>query len=541
MKTNFLSTLIFGCLLLLSACANDDIATGKQGQKESDTAGMTSFSIDNDSSILPLTRTGGEYTGSGIKFYWIEGDYIWVNNTALSPAWQKDKKNNISELLTASNTGRTSKAKFWFEGSFTASQHPVRYTGREFNPQVNEITIHNEQSADTPNNSFNLGHFGDCGIGTAYRQSNGKYSFILDHKASYITFLPYHSQDVLKGVRIKEIKIWSPDQAICGSFKFNENGIDLSSRPSPEEANRYIKFNCVGKDFKGFDLPTSPKKEANAAIMVIAPGTYNKLYTQYTLYDPVDGVSATITKSYDNVTFLAGKNKEISTDLHVLPVDDKWYMWDAQDEYWAGHKDAQPKHSLESSSENPKSKEADPTRWYSEVNIPTPASQSARNCPNANEVAWYLMLGHTGYVYWDNTVVWSVMGHLYTGGIWLRKQSAITAATGKSVAELKRASPDGTDITQTPIMGPSAAKVQTTVGKPANLGDYFFLPALGAYYHSGFNPNGPGQSGYYWLSSSSTYDAVSHSGTAFCLVFDDSHARIENEIRMLGFRVWNAQ
>ena len=121
------------------------------------------------------------------------------------------------------------------------------------------------------------------------------------------------------------------------------------------------------------------------------------------------------------------------------------------------------------------------------------------------------------------------------------KTSAITAATGKSVAELKRTSPDGTDITQTPIMGPSAAKVQTTVGKPANLGDYFFLPALGAYYHSGFNPNGPGQSGYYWLSSSSTYDAVSHSGTAFCLVFDDSHARIENEIRMLGFRVWNAQ
>ena len=48
MKTNFLSTLVFGCLLLLSACANDDIATGKQGQKESDTAGMTSFSIDNE-------------------------------------------------------------------------------------------------------------------------------------------------------------------------------------------------------------------------------------------------------------------------------------------------------------------------------------------------------------------------------------------------------------------------------------------------------------------------------------------------------------
>ena len=189
MKTNILSLLAIAGLITFAGCASDDTAN-KQNEQELGTEGLTSF-VEEDNT----TRTTGEYDGSGLNFYWTAGDRLWVNTgTATSPVLKQDSKNNISDLLVANPaipTGvkRAAKAKFWFAGTYTASSYPVRYTGK--NGAKDKVTIKSYQMQDIPNDASHIGKDGDCGIAQAQKQSDGRYHFTLDHKAAYITFMPY--------------------------------------------------------------------------------------------------------------------------------------------------------------------------------------------------------------------------------------------------------------------------------------------------------------------------------------------------------------
>ena len=178
MKINKFTSLFATCLLMgLTACSNDNISDADSGNsaKDKDLTGKTSFSITSEAK----TRTSGVYDDSGVNFYWTTNDNIWVKSgSATSPTLTASSSNNI--------TSTTASAKFYFDGIYTAQSYPVRYTGNASN-SGNTVTIATSQNQDEANNATQLGTVGDCGVGTATRQTDGSYKFTLSHEASYIS------------------------------------------------------------------------------------------------------------------------------------------------------------------------------------------------------------------------------------------------------------------------------------------------------------------------------------------------------------------
>lgn len=132
MKTRLFSILAATALaLFMAACANsDDIAQVENKQKGNTetTEDLTAF-VEEDNA--QTTRTTAEYDGSGLNFYWTEGDRLWVKNNAESPTLKQDAQNNIAEKLTASTVSggvqRADKAKFWFDGTHTNASQPEHH------------------------------------------------------------------------------------------------------------------------------------------------------------------------------------------------------------------------------------------------------------------------------------------------------------------------------------------------------------------------------------------------------------------------------
>ena len=414
MKTNILSLLAIAGLITFAGCASDDTAN-KQNEQEPGTEGLTSF-VEEDQA----TRTTGEYDGSGLNFYWTAGDRLWVNTgTAISPVLKRDRKNNISDLLVANPaipTGvkRAAKAKFWFRGTFTASSYPVRYTGK--NGTKDKVKIKASQSQTIPNDASHIGEDGDFAVATATKPvGGGQYLFTLDHKAAYITFMPYTNQGVVAGAKIQKIRVFTGNtsDALAGTFDLADNGT-LSNPTSTS--------NSVTLTVPNFSIPTTSTYATNGATMVVNPGTYNNVSIEYTLHDPATNVTGTITKTYPSVTFTAGRNKKVKTDLQVKDYSSRVY-----------------------------------TSW---------SSTGASGCPNANECIWYCMQGDP---HWDNEL-WATLGHLYAGGMWFKKKAKISGFTSTNY--------NGTDYRTTYQI---FRNTSITQGKPSNLNDYFYLPTLGAY------------------------------------------------------------
>lgn len=492
MKTKILSLLAIAGLLFFTGCASEDTAN-KQTEQEPSTEGLTGFVEE-----VPATRTTAEYDGSGLNFYWTAGDRIWVNNGG---TLTQDAYNNISSKLennpaNPSAVQRATKAKFWFNGTFTASSYPVRYTGK--NGTKDKVTIKASQTQTIPNDASHIGEDGDFGVATATKPAGvAQYHFALDHKAAYITFMPYTDQGVVAGAKLQKIRVFTgnPSDALAGTFDLADDGT-LSNPASTSNSVELTvpNFSIPSTSTYTTNGPTMVVKPiiepyaTNGATMVVNPGTYNNVSIEYTVHDPVTNVTGTITKTYPSVTFMAGRNKKVNTDLQV-PVyyQDSYYMWDAAEgqDYWCGHLDSDGKPDGNYPLNN-----TDP-RWHREdASLPCPpANRSAKDCPNVNELIWYAKHGEP---HWDNTTLWATMGHLYTGGMWLKKKDKISGFTDINYY--------GTDYrlaTDTNFPNPNI-----TQGKPSNISDYFYLPALGWYQNGTLYS--VGEIGYYWSSSPST-------------------------------------
>ena len=547
MKTNILSLLALAVLISFAGCASDDTAN-KQNDQEPGTEGLTSF-VEEDNA----TRTTGEYDGSGLNFYWTAGDRLWVNTgTALAPVLTQDSQNNIASKLennpaNASAVKRAAKAKFWFAGTFTASSYPVRYTGK--NGAKDKVTIKASQTQNVPNDASHIGEDGDFAVATATKPTGSEaYAFTLDHKAAYLTFMPYTNQGVISGAKIQKIRVFTgnPSDALAGTFDLADDGT-LSNPASTS--------NSVQLAVNNFSIPSTETYATNVATMVVNPGTYSNVSIEYTLHDPVTNVTGTITKTYPSVTFTAGRNKKVHTDLQVTEYPGNgYYQWDAQQHYWAGYEwdgpnPTQPTINYTSNAadapQSTASASAHTPRDYNDMagyTDPTgttpavlPTTSRFQACPNVNELCWYAQEGEP---HWDNTTLWATMGHLYIGGIWLRKQSAIAAAQTpiKAVADFKAAAPNGIDYTRSTNKA-SGFTSSITSGKPSNLNDYFYLPASG--YYNGGTFCDIMLSGLYWSSTPApliTDDAY----YLYFASFSGNVTVIENG-RYNGFRVWTAQ
>jgi len=473
--------LLAATLLMWVSCAEEAITPNKSknNEQEPDTKGLTEFVVADNA-----TRTTAEYfdkggTNRGLHFYWTAYDQLWVNNGG---TLIQNASNTINDVLTENTTTpggvkRATKASFVFAGTFTAPSYPVRYTGVGWGGKSNKVTIKAQQVQTVPNDASRIAEFGDCGTATATKVGN-RYHFTLDHKAAYITFLPFSTQAIVRTGTIEKIRV-TADQAVCGEFNFNDAGIDLTSRPAPTIANRSIEFRLVPSGSSGFPIPSTPTISANAAIMVIAPGSYTNFTVEYIFRG-----NGTISKRYPGtVTFTAGMNKRISQDLqvNVYPLS------------------------------------------YSEWN-----GVVTKSCPNANEIAWYVGEGNP---LWDNRLwanapsagaSWGTQ--LISGGIWLKKLSRIAADHGKNVSDLKLAAPNGVNCITT---NPGNAYYKTLpYGKPADneRNDYFFLPAVG-YRAKNSNIYEVGSDTYYWSSTMNPAWA----NTAYCLFFEPGDIQLNTK------------
>ena len=486
MKCQYLWALPVLALFTLASCSNDDTAQENNGKQKGTPAGMTEFAVKE-----ATTRTMGVYSGSGIDFYWTQGDKLWINNT--------------SSLVQSSDddiTGKAATAKFYFTGTYSASSYPVRYTGKGSNAG-DKVTIKAEQKQATPNDGSHIGTDGDCGTATATRGADGKFGFTLSHKASYITFIPYYSYEFAEDVKVTQIKV-TADEVLAGEFKFDDNGLDLASRTTVVNPEKSITLELNGGTNNGFTIPISPDYTKNAAIMVLAPGTYHNFTVEYRLYDQKTLVYGTVSKNYGQLTFHAGQNKKVVADLPVPNyAKNRFYMWDAAvgQNAWKNYENYQPILNEGLDSHYPTA--STDARWYNPVLLPTKASRSAKDCPNANEMLWYLMYGDP---HWDPSI-WSTMKHLYDGGMWLKKRSVIAADQHMTLQQLKDAAPGGTDFTKVypsyPNIYTAYVKDNTNVilGKPSNSSDYIFLPTTGFYHAYDGKLRCVGTRGYYWSST----------------------------------------
>ena len=478
MKINKFTSLFATCLLLgLTACSNDNVsdADSGNGAENKDLTGKTSFSITSEAK----TRTSGVYD-SGVNFYWTTNDNIWVKSGSTLTA---SSSNNI--------TSTTASAKFYFDGTYTAASYPVRYTGKA-STSGNTVTIATSQNQDEANNATQLGTVGDCGVGTATRQTDGSYKFNLSHEASYITFMPYYSKEELAASAVvTQINVTVANgESLAGTFNFSDSGLGAANSSSSSNS---VTLTLNGTSSKtGFPIPTTATASKNAAIMVVAPGTYSTFKVTYTLYDSVTGTESTISYTYRNINCTPGKNQKISTDLGMATYTsrkNKYYMWDAVNNYWDGHANSQP---LLNDAENANyaTSSAD-ARWYNTTftdKVQTKAINSCKDQPTFEALTWYIEGGSPQV---DNKTLWVFANHLYAGGIWLKKQSKIPGFISTMSYPSAFTWNLGQDIPYSvPISGKPEASVRSS---------YFYLPALGQYKYGKLIDLG--KKGYYWAST----------------------------------------
>jgi len=479
MKINKFTSLFATCLLLgLTACSNDNVsdADSGNGAENKDLTGKTSFSITSEAK----TRTSGVYD-SGVNFYWTTNDKIWVNSGSTLTA---SSSNNITSTTAAS-------AKFYFDGTYTAASYPVRYTG-EASTSGNTVTIATNQNQDVANNATQLGTVGDCGVGTAQRQTDGSYKFTLSHKASYITFMPYYSKEELAASAVvTQINVTVANgESLAGTFNFSDSGLGTAISSSSSNSVT-LTLNGTSSE-TGFPIPTTATASKNAAIMVVAPGTYSTFKVTYSLYDSVTGTKSTISYTYSGKTCTAGKNQKISTDLGMATYTSRksnYYMWDAVSNYWNGHENSQP---LLNNAENTNyAKSSADTRWYNTAfsyKVKTKAINSCKDEPTFEALTWYVGAGSPRL---DNKTLWVFANHLYVGGIWLKKQSKISNFSSEVNYSGTNTWDSGKDIEfSVAISGKPESSVRS---------DYFYLPALGQYKEGKLIDLG--KKGYYWAST----------------------------------------
>ena len=130
------------------------------------------------------------------------------------------------------------------------------------------------------------------------------------------------------------------------------------------------------------------------------------------------------------------------------------------------------------------------SRWYNETQgyqDPTGvapavhASHSAANTFNVNEMSWLVREATSGHYYYDDKILWALMGHLYVGGVWLPKPNKIYGFSKIKDSQW------GKDMTKSNYQSVYYDNNNTgaPVGRPSNLNDYFYLPLLGRYRTNG--------------------------------------------------------
>ena len=518
--------------VLMCSCSNEESAdNNSNGQLTAFTGGIVTevpmermqLSSPEISTEVPgfLTRTSMNRNAIGGQgaFLWEPKDVIYVEDD--------DRKLYKSQNTITETAPR---ATFLVDGSYTGkSQYDVYYCGTNSGAGEKKVVIAGNQTQVAFNNTKHFGAAGDCGVAKARKTTvAGKsgYRFDSEHKASYLCFLPYMPiKEQRANFRIQRIEITS-DNNIAGTYDLTQTGLSATGT----NGSKTITLN-VGTDGSGLrlaDQATATKSIKNSLYVVIAPGTHT-LKVKYTVTLNRD---MTITKTYKSHNFGANKICDIPVNLGVRHYSGRnYYMWDAAENYWSGHEwDSADR--WQTTSENfynlNYAKSANDSRWYHEGEGSFEASINPlfKELPNANEMAWYVLRGdaHVDYSTW-----WEVFGELRSGGLWLKKLSVIAQESGKELAALKQADPNGKNL----LASYDSYTISSAKGKPADseIDKYFFLPGLGFYVMGKLTSFGTySPYGFFW--SSSAHPSISDS--AYYLYFGSGLVSVDSHLRSNG-------
>ena len=508
---------VFGIALTFASCAKEEVAqkpTNKEGDNDKN---LTTFVAGDETK----TRTSMDYTSGA--FYWEDGDKIWVKDD-----------NNTWQQSSNAPTGKVASFKFKVPGKFTkGNTYKVYYPGK--NGNQDQVTIPAAQTQTAPNTTEHFGVSGDCGTASAsWSNAKNGFAFALDHQAAYLVFQPYTSNTILKDCYLTKVEV-SSNNDITHTYTLDPTTGELTGTGSGKQI--ILTTKGAGTYANGFPLNTTSASVAtNGAYMVIKPGTHT-LRVRYWVKDVATNVEGTITKLLPSTTYAKNTYYDMTANLNVTNYDgDKYYMWDAQQNYWYGHEwnSANPwQPVLNGNSNGNYAQNNSDSRWYHEGGGSGrfDATQSCATLPNANELSWYCMYGDPR---WDRDELWTTMGHLYKGGMWFKKKSVLQA---EGHYDTDKSANGTTDMRTTYKYFSNSNSSINNSGLPsaADAGNYFYLPALGGYYSGVLSY--VGTYGNYWSSSA-------HPGTsyyAYYLYFYSGNVYVRYNYSYYGFRVGGFQ
>lgn len=493
-KTHLLSVVaLCSIVLAFASCANEDIAQNGTSTDTENDKNLTTFVAGE-----PVTRTSMEQTG---KFFWESGDYIYVKDD-----------DNIWRKSSNAPTAKTASFKFKVPGKFGGkATYKVYYPGK--NSSNDQVVISSSQTQVKPNTTDHFGVSGDCGMADATGVVGGNsFSFKLDHQATYLIFQPYTSNTVLQNCYLTKIEVNSDDD-ITDTYTLDPVTGTLSGTGTGKQI--ILTTQGSGSYSNGFPLTnTTADVETNGAYMVIKPGTHT-LKIRYWVKDIVTNVEGTITKVIPSRGYAANTYYNLAANLNTRVYSGHdYYTWDAQKNYWFGYEwdsanPTQPTTNGTTGSNAPVVGDASrSTIPYSGTHYREPGTPLFKTLPNSNEMSWYVMKGSPR---WDADELWVTMGHLYKGGIWLKKIEKIASDEHVTQAHMKVVAADNTSDLRT-TYGSFGNPPSTVLPTATELPDYFYLPALGghpdAVVWGRFGGSGTlrdvGVAGHFWSSSSYT-------------------------------------
>ena len=499
---------VFGIALAFASCANEDVAQNPTNPNDDNDKNLTTFVAGDEAK----TRTSMDYNSG--DFFWGAGDYIYVKDD-----------NNVLQKSSNAPTNKVASFKYKVPGKFTDhSSYKVYYLGK--NSNGSQVTISNQQTQTAPDNTEHFGTVGDYGTATANKVTGKQqFAFELEHQAAYLVFQPYTSNTILHNCYLTKVEVTS-DNDIAETYSVNTTTGALDASAGTGSKQIVLTTRGSSSNPNGFPLTNSAANVTiNGAYMVIKPGTHT-LRIRYRVKDVATNVEGTITKTLPATAYASNTYYDMTAQLDVKNYDgDKYYMWDAQEQYWKGHEGSQPTLTTQPASSDYPQNSSDPNnRYYHEGGGlgRFDATQSCATLPNVNEMTWYAKFGDPR---WDADELWTTMGHLYKGGMWFKKKSVLLAE-GNYNAEK---SVDGSDWRTNGNDG--SWLVSQTLPSAADANKYFYLPILGRYYSGQLYA--VGAEAYYW--SSSAYPLFSH--LAYYLRFNNISVDVSYYRRYGGYRV----
>ena len=463
---------LFSMALAAISCANEDIV--QNGTTRENGKGFATFVADAPTQ----TRTSIDYaTGN---FYWEEGDKIYVKDD--------DGAMQVSNAVDAAHA-HSASFKFKVPGKFGGSAtYKVYYLGK--NGGGNQVTIPIVQTQTKPNATDHLGDSGDYGTATATGTLGGSiFSFQLEHQATYLVFQPYTSNAILQNCYLTKVEVTS-DNDIAETYTVNTSTGNLDASAGSKQIILTTKDPVTGStNEKGFSFTNAASiSTADKVYMLIKPGTHT-LKVRYWIKDYVTNVEGAITKTLPSYNYAKNTYYDMTASLDAKNYDSNYCLWDAQQPFWYGHEWNAP---------NPADRwqplvSVKPFPHASELINPTDAraastafpGQGVRNdavnlckdCPNANEIAWYAEKGDPRF---DADELWTTMGRLYKGGFWLKKKSKMALDNSTTVANIESMGPDGTDwCTSSTSKTVTKTYSITTLPSATEAVNYFFVPSIG--------------------------------------------------------------